>query len=66
MATKSNISYLRNLYSKHRNIILYGLIGGSGALLDLLVYVFLYELSKEVKVDTASVMMKAMPVYDLC
>lgn len=31
------------LYKKHRNLILYGVIGGSGALLDLIVFLVLFN-----------------------
>lgn len=33
----------KKLYRKHRSLILYGVIGGSGALLDFLVFLFLFN-----------------------
>lgn len=34
---------IHNLYNKHRNLVLYGIIGSSGALLDYIAFIVLYN-----------------------
>lgn len=34
---------IKRLYKKHRNLILYGVIGSSGALLDFVLYALMYK-----------------------